>query len=75
MVPLLWNIMKKLAYFGANSSFVTLISKALSPEGPNDFRPISLLNICLKLITKILANYLRKKILKFVYINQYGFLK
>jgi hypothetical protein len=39
-----------------NDSFITLIPKNLAPEGPNDYRPISLLNICLKLITKILAN-------------------
>jgi hypothetical protein len=51
-----------------------LIPKILSPEGPNDFRPISLLNICLKLITKILANRLQEKILQLVHVNQYGFL-
>jgi hypothetical protein len=28
-----------------NDSFITLIPKTLSPEGPNDYRPISLLNI------------------------------
>jgi hypothetical protein len=57
-----------------NDSFITLIPKILSPEGPNDFRPISLLNICLKLITKILANRLQEKILQLVHVNQYGFL-
>jgi hypothetical protein len=58
-----------------NDSFITLIPKTLSPEGPNDYRPISLLNICLKLITKILANRLQEKILQLVHINQYGFLR
>jgi hypothetical protein len=57
-----------------NDSFITLIPKTLSPEGPNDYRPISLLNICLKLITKILANRLQAKILQLVHVNQYGFL-
>lgn len=41
----------------------------------NDFRPISLLNCCLKIITKLLANRLQKIILQLVHINQYGFLK
>jgi hypothetical protein len=58
-----------------NDSFITLIPKTLSPESPNDFRPISLLNLCLKLITKLLANQLQERILELVHINQYGFLK
>ena len=41
----------------------------------NDFRPITLLNCCLKLITQILANRLQKIILKIVHRNQYGFLR
>jgi hypothetical protein len=57
-----------------NDSFITLIPKILSPEGPSDYRPISLLNICLKLITKLLANRLQSKILDLVHANQYGFL-
>jgi hypothetical protein len=58
-----------------NDSFITLIPKILSPETPNDFKPISLLNICLKLITKSLANRLQDVILKLVHTNQYGFLQ
>jgi hypothetical protein len=58
-----------------NNSFITLIPKIQAPEGPNDFSPISLLNLCLKLLTKILANRLQDKILKLVHTNQYGFLK
>ena len=57
-----------------NDSFITLIPKILSPEGPNDYRPISLLNICLKLITKLLANRLQVKVIELVHTNQYGFL-
>ena len=41
----------------------------------NDYRPITLLNCCLKLITKLLANRLQKVILRIVDKNQYGFLK
>jgi hypothetical protein len=57
-----------------NDSFITLVPKILSPLGPNDFRPISLLNICLKLLTKLMANRLQSRILDIVHINQYGFL-
>lgn len=49
--------------------------KKASPETPNDFRPISLLNTSLKLLTKLLADRLRKVILKLVHQNQYGLLK
>lgn len=41
----------------------------------NDYRPITLLNCCLKIITKLLANRLQKLILKIVHRNQYGFLR
>ena len=52
-----------------------MIPKNDSPQNANDFRPISLLNGVLKLITKLLANRLQKIILKLVHKNQYGFLK
>ena len=58
-----------------NSSFITLIPKIANPQGPNDFRPISLLNTSVKIITKLLANRLQLIILKLIHINQYGFLK
>jgi hypothetical protein len=56
-----------------NSSFITLIPKVESPTSPSDFRPISLLNSVLKILTKLLANRLQKIILKLVHKNQYGF--
>ena len=58
-----------------NDAFITLIPKISSPVGPNDYRPISLLNSSFKLLTKLLANRLQKKILDIVHANQYGFLK
>ena len=46
-----------------------------SPESVNDFRPISLTNVCLKFLTKLVANRLQKHILRCIHKNQYGFLK
>lgn len=58
-----------------NSSYITLIPKKDRPTQAGDFRPISLLNISIKIITKLLANRLQKVILKLVHANQYGFIK
>jgi hypothetical protein len=41
----------------------------------NDYRPISLLNFSVKLLTKILANRLHKVITKLIHRNHYGFIK
>ena len=41
----------------------------------DDYRPISLLNYCLKCITKILSSRLQSIILQLVHANQYGFIK
>jgi hypothetical protein len=58
-----------------NSSFITLVPKINNPETMNDVRPISLLNSCMKLITKLLAERLQLLILKLLHKNQYGFIK
>jgi retron-type reverse transcriptase len=58
-----------------NTSYITLVPKKDSPETVNDFRPISLMNISLKLITKLLADRLQQVILKLVHRNQYGFIR
>ena len=46
-----------------------------NPENITDFRPISLLNTSLKIITKILANRLQRVMPEIVHENQYGFVK
>ena len=56
-----------------NYSFVTLIPKSDDACTPTAFRPISLLNCTLKIITKLLANRLQKIILKLIHSNRYGF--
>jgi mannosylglycoprotein endo-beta-mannosidase len=46
-----------------DGSFITLIPKKSGSLGVNDFRPISLTNVCLKFLTKLAANRLQLKIL------------
>jgi retron-type reverse transcriptase len=58
-----------------NTAFITLIPKIDSPETPADFRPISLVSMALKIITKLLANRLQKVIIPLIHKNQYGFIK
>jgi hypothetical protein len=58
-----------------NGSYVTLIPKNNSPDSVGDYRPISLLNTSVKVLTKILANRLQQVITKLVHQNQYGFIK
>jgi hypothetical protein len=43
-----------------NYSYITLVPKRENPETVNDFRPISLLNSSMKIITKLLSNRLQK---------------
>jgi len=58
-----------------NVSYITLIPKVNNPETVNDFRPISLLNCSIKLLTKILADRLQQVIIQLLHHNQYGFIK
>lgn len=53
-----------------NDSFIVLFPKNDNPHTVNDYRPISLLNSSLKLLTKLLANMLQAVILKVVHENQ-----
>lgn len=52
-----------------NSSFITLIPKVDGSICVNDFRPISLLNSSVKIITKLLANRLQPVITSLVHKN------
>jgi len=58
-----------------NSAYITLVPKGEGARKVNDFRPISLLNSSVKLVTKLLANRLQPLITKLIHANQYGFIK
>lgn len=52
-----------------NSSYITLVPKTDGARTVTDFRPISLLNSSMKLITKILANRLQPVINSLIHKN------
>jgi hypothetical protein len=58
-----------------NTSFITLIPKVNSHTGVNNFRPISLINCVVKIITKLMGERLQSVIIPLVHHNQYGFIK
>ena len=58
-----------------NHSFITLVPKVRNLESVNGFRPISLLNCSIKLLTKILAERLQSLILQLLHDSQYGFIR
>jgi hypothetical protein len=60
---------------GINNSFIVLVPKKPNPETVNDYRPISLMNLAPKLVTKIMADRLQNEIISLVHKNQYGFIR
>jgi hypothetical protein len=58
-----------------NTSYITLVPKKDNPETVSDYHPISLMNITLKVIAKVLADRLQMVILRIVHRNQYGFIR
>jgi hypothetical protein len=58
-----------------NGSHITLIPKSDNATKVTDFRPISLLNTSVKIITKLLANRLQCLMPGLIHKNQYGFIK
>jgi hypothetical protein len=65
----------KICMQSINGSHVVPIPKKDNPTRIGDYRPISLLNSSVKVLTKILANRLQKVILQLIHKNQYGFIK
>jgi hypothetical protein len=76
----LWNLFKDF-YDGVldikrlNFGLVTLLPKVDNPTDMRNFRPIYLLNVCYKIITKVLTNRLASCITKVISNYQYGFIK
>jgi hypothetical protein len=58
-----------------NATFIAIIPKVGKPESFQDFRPISLCNLCYKIMTKILANKLKPILTLMLSPEQFGFLK
>jgi hypothetical protein len=58
-----------------NSTFLTLIPKANKPTTFDDFRPISLCNLCYKVISKIIANRIKPILSRSLSAEQLGFLQ
>jgi retron-type reverse transcriptase len=65
----------KICMQSINGSHVVLIPKKDNPTRIGDYRPISLLNSSVNVLTKILVNRLQKVILQLIHKNQYGFIK
>ncbi|GLU23278.1 hypothetical protein SLE2022_393000 [Rubroshorea leprosula] len=59
---------------GLNSSFIVLIPKKSNPVDLKDYRPISLINSLYKIISKVLANKIKKVLPKVISGTQSTFL-
>ncbi|XP_022002156.1 uncharacterized protein LOC110899580 [Helianthus annuus] len=60
---------------GCNSSFITLVPKIKDPVDLNNYRPINLVGVISKVVSKILANRLKTVIGKVVSNSQSAFIK
>jgi hypothetical protein len=58
-----------------NTAYIALIPKVDSPVTAAEFRPISLVSMAMKILTKLLANRLQEHIIPLIHQNQYGFIK
>lgn len=51
---------------GINSSFITLVPKVDNPVHLKDYKPISLMAVCIKILSKVLAERIKPTILVIV---------
>ena len=57
-----------------NATFIALIPKGEKSKSCNDCRPISLCNLVYKIISKIIANWLKPLMSRWMSQEQFGFL-
>jgi hypothetical protein len=57
-----------------NHTYISLIPKLSSPNFPSDFRPISLCNVILKIVTKTIANRIKNVLPSIINDQQSAFL-
>jgi hypothetical protein len=67
--------MERYAFKASITLNIVLIPKTQNPVVISEYRPISLLNSSIQLITKVLANILQIVILQVIHQNQNGFIK
>lgn len=58
-----------------NKAAITLIPKKINPTSIFDYKPISVINMIPKILTKILANRLQPHLQKLIFPNQIAFIK
>ncbi|CAM8914848.1 unnamed protein product [Rhodiola kirilowii] len=57
-----------------NETLITLVPKIRFPVCFNDFRPISLVNVAMKIISKAMANRLKRVLQQIISVNQSAFI-
>jgi hypothetical protein len=58
-----------------NKTFMFVIPKGKNPSSPKDFRPISLCNVVMKIVTKVIANRLKHTLGDVIDIEQSAFVQ
>ncbi|KHN42744.1 Transposon TX1 putative 149 kDa protein, partial [Glycine soja] len=60
---------------GCNASFITLIPKVADPQFLNDYKPISLIGCIYKIVSKVLANRMKRVMHAIIHETQSAFIE